>query len=75
MSRTRNERKRDRTYIFALTVIVAAIVTIVLSVAYLMGQHDAVVEPTQQSEVVAQVVSTEIIVHNDYEQREEQELE
>ena len=75
MSRTRNERKRDRTYIFALTVIVAAIVTIVLSVAYLLGQHDAVVEPTQQSEVVAKVIPTEIIVHNDSEPKEEQELE
>ena len=68
MSRTRNERKRDSTYIFALTVIVAAMVTIVLSVAYLLGQHDAVVEPTQQSEVVAKVIPTEILVHNDFEQ-------
>ena len=75
MSRTRNERKRDKTYIFALTVIVAALVTIVLSVAYILGQHDAVVEPTQQSEVVAKVIPTEIIVHNDSEQTEEQELE
>ena len=75
MSRTRNERKRDRTYILALTVIIAAIVTIVLSVAYILGQHDAVVEPTQQPEVVAKVVPTEIIVHNDSEQTEEQELE
>ena len=72
MSRTRNERKRD---IFALTIIVVAIVTIVLSVAYLMGQHDAVVEPTQQSGVVAKEIPTEIIVHNDYEPKEEQELE
>ena len=75
MSRTRNERNRDRTYILALTVIVAAMVTIVLSVAYLMGQHDAVVEPTQQPEVVAKAIPTEIIVHNDSEQKEEQELE
>lgn len=65
MSRTRNERKRDKTYIFALTVIVAALVTIVLSVAYLMGQHDEADEPVQQSEVVAQVIPTEIIVLND----------
>ena len=75
MSRTRNERKRYRTYILALTVIVAAIVTIVLSVAYLMGQHDAVIEPTQQPEVVAKAIPTEIIVHNDSEPEEEQELE
>lgn len=75
MSRTINERKRDRTYIFALTVTVAAIVTIVLSVAYILGQHDAVVEPTQQSEVVTQVIPTEIIVHNNSEPKEEQELE
>ena len=75
MSRTRNERKRDRTYIFALTVIVAAIVTIVLSVAYILGQHDAVIEPAQQPEVVTQVIPTEIIVHNDSEPKEEQELE
>ena len=75
MRRTRNERKRDRIYIFALTVIVAAIVTIVLSVAYLLGQHDAVREPAQQPEVVTQVIPTEIIVHNDSEPKEEQELE
>ena len=75
MSRTRNERKRDSTYIFALTVIVAAMVTIVLSVAYLLGQHDAVVEPVQQPEVVTQVIPTEIIVPNDSEPKEEQELE
>ena len=75
MSRTRNECKRDRTYILALTVIVAAIVTIVLSVAYILGQHDAVVEPTQQPEVVAQAIPTEIIVHNDSAYKEEQELE
>ena len=75
MSRTRNERKRDMTYILALTVIVAAIVTIVLSVAYILGQHDEVVEPTQPSEVVAKAIPTEIIVHNDSEQTEEQELE
>ena len=75
MSRTRNERKRDSTYILALTVIIAATVTIVLSVAYILGQHDAVVEPTQQSEVVAKVIPTEIIVHNDSEPKEEQELE
>ena len=75
MSRTRNERKRDSTYILALTVIVAAIVTIFLSVAYILGQHDAVKEPTQQSEVVAQEIPTEIIVPNDSEPEEEQELE
>ena len=75
MSRTRNERKRDRTYILALTVIVTAIVTIVLSVAYLMGQHDEVIEPTQQPEVVAKAIPTESIVHNNSEQTEEQELE
>lgn len=75
MSRTRNERKRDSTYIFALTVIVAAIVTIVFSVAYLLGQHDAVVEYTQQSEVAAKVIPTASIVHNDSEPEEEQELE
>ena len=75
MSRTRNERKRDSTYILALTVIVAAMVTILLSVAYLMGQHDAVVEPAQQSEVVAKVIPTEIIVLNDSEPEEEQEIE
>lgn len=63
------------TYILALTMIVAAIVIILLSVAYLMGQHDAVVEPTQQPEVVTKVIPTEIIVHNDSEQTEEQELE
>lgn len=74
MSRTRNERKRYRTYILALTMIVAAIVTIVLSVAYLMWQHDAVVEPTQQSEVVAKVIPTEIIVHNDFEQELDESL-
>ena len=72
MSRTRNERKRD---IFAITVIVAAIVTILLSVAYLMGQHDAVREPVQQPEVVAKVIPTAIIVPNDSEPKEEQELE
>lgn len=75
MNRTRNERKRDKTYILALTVIVAAIVTIMLSVVYLMGQHDAVVEPAQQPEVVAQAIPTEVIVHNDPEPKEEQELE
>ena len=75
MSRTRNERKRDSTYIFALTVIVAAIITIVLSVACILGQHDAVREPTQQPEVVAKVIPTEIIVNNDSEPEEEQELE
>ena len=75
MSRTRNERKRDRTCIFALTVIVAAIVTIVLSVVYLLGQHDAVVEPAQQPDVVAKVIPTESIVHNDSEPEEAQELE
>ena len=75
MSRTRNERKRDSTYILALTVTVAAMVTIVLSVADILGQHDAVVEPTQQPEVVAKVIPTEIIVHNDSEPKEEQELE
>ena len=75
MSRTRNERKRDRTCVFALTVIVAAMVTIVLSVAYLMGQHDAVIEPTQQPAVVAKVITTEILVHNDPKPKEEQELD
>ena len=75
MSRTRNERKRDSTYILALTVIGVAIVIIVISVAYLMGQHDAVVEHTQQPEVVAKVIPTEIIVHNDSEPKEEQELD
>ena len=75
MSRTRNEHKRDSTYILALTMIVAAMVTILLSVAYLLGQHDEVVEPMQQQEVVAKVIPTEILVHNDAEQREEQELE
>ena len=75
MSRTRNERKRDSTYIFALTVIVAATATIVLSVAYILGQHDAVREPMQQPEVVTQVIPTEIIVHNDSEPEKEQELE
>lgn len=75
MSRTRNERKRDKTDIFALTVIIAALATVVLSVAYLMGQHDAVIEPTQQQEVVAQEIPTEILVHNDSEPNEEQELD
>ena len=75
MSRTINERKRDSTYMLALTVIVAAMVTVVLSVAYLMGQHDAVREPTQQQEVVAKVIPTEILVHNDPEPKEVQELE
>ena len=75
MSRTRNERKRDSTYVLALTVIVAAMVTIVLSVAYILGQHDEVVELTQQSEVVAKVITTKTLVHNDSEQTEEQELE
>ena len=75
MSRTRNERKRDRTYILALTVIVAAIATIVLYVVYILGQHDAVIEPTQQPEVVAKAIPTEIIVHKDSEPKEEQELE
>lgn len=75
MSRTRNERKIYRTYILALTVIVAAMATIVLSVAYILGQHDAVVEPTQQPEVTAKVIPTEIIVHNDAEPKEAQELE
>ena len=75
MSRTRNECKRDRTYILALTVIVSAMVTIVLSVADILGQHDAVVEPVQQPEVTAKVIPTEIIVNNDSEPEEEQELE
>ena len=75
MSRTRNERKRDSTYIFALTVIVAAIVTIFLSVAYLLGQHDAVRGPAQQPEVVYKAIPTEILVHNDHELKEVQELE
>ena len=74
MNRTRNERKRYRTYILALTVIVAAMATIVLSVAYLLGQHDAVVEPTQQSEVVAKVIPTDILVHNDFEQELDESL-
>ena len=74
MSRTRNERKRDSTCVLALIVIVAAIVTIVLSVAYILGQHDAVVEPTQQPEVVAKVIPTEIIVHNDSEQELDESL-
>ena len=74
MSRTRNERKRYRTYILALTVIVAAIVTIVLSVAYILGQHNAVVEPTQQSEVVVKVLPTEILLHNDLEQELDESL-
>ena len=75
MSRTRNERKRDKTYILALTVIVAATSTIVLSVAYILGQHESVVEPAQQPEVVAKVIPTEIIVPNDSEPEEEQEQE
>lgn len=75
MSRTRNERKRYRTYIFVLTVIVAAVTTIVLSVAYILGQHDAVIEPAQQPELVTQVIPTEIIVPSDSEPKEEQELE
>ena len=75
MSRTRNERKRYRTYILALTVIVVAMVTIVLSVAYILGQHDEVVEPTQQSEVAVKAIPTEILVHNDPEPKEVQELE
>ena len=74
MSRTRNERKRDSTYILALTVIVAATVTIVLPVAYLLGEHDAVVEPTQQSEVVVKVIPTEILLDNDSEQELEESL-
>ena len=74
MSRTRNERKRYRTYILALTMIVAAIVTSVLSVEYLLWQHDAVVEPTQQSEVVVKVIPTEILVHNDFEQELDESL-
>ena len=73
MSRTRNERKRDKTYILALTVIVAALATIVLSVAYIMGQHDATDEPVQQSEVAVKVIPTGIIVHND--SAPEQELD
>ena len=77
MSRTRNERKRDSTYIFALTVIVAAMVTIVLSVAYLMGQHDAVVEPTQQPEVapVCSVIQADIVSETEKEPELELELE
>ena len=74
MSRTRNERKRDSTYILALTVTVAAMVTIVLSVAYILGQHDEVVEPTQQPEVVAKGITTETLVHNDLEQELEESL-
>ena len=75
MSRTRNERKRYRTYILVLTVIVAAMAAIMLYVVYILGQHDAVVEPTQQSEVVTQVISTETVVHDDSEPEEEQELD
>ena len=75
MSRTRNERKRDSTYILALTVIIAAIVTIMLSVAYILGQHDAVIEPTQQSEVepVCRVIEADIA--SDIEKEPELELE
>ena len=75
MSRTRNERKRYRTYILALTVIVAAIVTILTSVAYILGQHDAVIEPTQQSEVepVCRVIEADIV--SDIEKEPELELE
>ena len=74
MSRTRNERKRD---IFAITVIVAAIVTIVLSVAYLLGQHDAVREPMQQPEVVpvCRVVEADIVSEVEKEPELELELE
>ena len=75
MSRTRNERKRDRTYVLALTVIVAAMVTIVLSVADILGQHDAVREPVQKPEVVYKAIPTEILVHNDPESKEVQEFE
>ena len=77
MSRTRNERKRDKTYIFALTVIIAAIVTIVLSVAYILGQHDEVVEPTQQPEVapVCSVIQADVVSAIDKEPELELELE
>lgn len=74
MSRTRNERKRDSTYILALTMIVVAMVTIVLSVADILGQHDAVVEPVQKPEVVAKVITTEILVHNNSEQELDESL-
>ena len=77
MSRTRNERKRDKTYILALTVIVAAIVTIVISVAYLMGQHDEVIEPTQQPEVapVCNVIQADTVSEIEKEPELELELE
>ena len=77
MSRTRNERKRDSTYILALTVIVAAMVTIVLSVVYLLGQHDAVVEPTQQPEVapVCNVIQADTVSEIEKEPELELELE
>ena len=77
MSRTRNERKRDRTYALALTVIIAAIVTIVLSVAYLLGQHDAVREPVQQPEVapVCNVIQADTVSEIEKEPELELELE
>lgn len=75
MSRTRNERKRYKTYILALTMIVVATVTIVLSVAYILGQHDAVVEPKQQSEVapVCKVIQADIV--SELEKEPELEIE
>ena len=75
MSITRNERKRYRTYILALTVIVAAMVTIVLSVAYFMGQHDAVKETTQQPKVapVCKVIQADIV--SELEKEHELEIE
>ena len=77
MSRTRNECKRDRTCILALTVIVAAMVTIVLSVAYLLGQHDAVREPVQQPEVapVCNVIQADTVSAIEKEPELELELE
>lgn len=74
MSITRNERKRD---ILTLTVIVAAMVTIVLSIAYLLGQHDAVVEPVQQPEVapVCNVIQADTVSEIEKEPELELELE
>ena len=77
MSRTRNERKRYKTYVFALTIIVVAIVTIVLSVAYILGQHDAVEEQAQQPEVapVCSVIKADIVSEIEKEPELELELE
>ena len=77
MSRTRNERKRDSTYLLALTVIIAATSTIVLSVAYLMGQHDAIREPVQQPEVapVCNVIQADTVSEIEKEPELELELE